>query len=66
MIRFVLEFFRLKILTSWLLSLGTRDLGFNKETKKGLSSYGKQSFFKWMREPDLNQRPSGYEPDELT
>ncbi len=19
----------------------------------------------WMREPDLNQRPSGYEPDEL-
>jgi hypothetical protein len=23
-------------------------------------------FLKWMREPDLNQRPSGYEPDELT
>ena len=20
---------------------------------------------KWLREPDLNQRPSGYEPDEL-
>ncbi len=20
---------------------------------------------KWLREPDLNRRPSGYEPDEL-
>ena len=24
-----------------------------------------QSIIFWMRESDLNQRPSGYEPDEL-
>ncbi len=23
------------------------------------------SYEKWLREPDLNRRPSGYEPDEL-
>ena len=25
----------------------------------------KEVFFKWLRELDSNQRPSGYEPDEL-
>ena len=27
--------------------------------------YRKEVSIEWLREPDLNQRPSGYEPDEL-
>ena len=34
----------------------------NKKTPESLDT---PRFLKWLREPDLNRRPSGYEPDEL-
>ena len=34
-------------------------------TKKGSALGSTLPFLRWQREPDLNQRPSGYEPDEL-
>ena len=35
------------------------------QLKMRISKYLKSSSIKWLRELDLNQRPSGYEPDEL-
>ena len=34
-------------------------------TKKEDFEFLKTPLYKWLRELDLNQRPSGYEPDEL-
>ena len=34
-------------------------------TKKPPKSLETPRVLKWLREPDLNRRPSGYEPDEL-
>ena len=34
----------------------------NKKTPESLDT---PRFLNWLREPDLNRRPSGYEPDEL-
>ena len=36
--------------------------GQNDETRCNYASYNRE---KWLRGLDLNQRPSGYEPDEL-
>ena len=37
----------------------------NLALKKRVSILLKLSYINWLRELDLNQRPSGYEPDEL-
>src|SRR5699024_1019517 len=35
------------------------------DNKKALSAKTDKALNIWLRGPDLNQRPSGYEPDEL-
>ena len=39
--------------------------GFIIKTKHKKRTLQKEVFFDWLRELDSNQRPSGYEPDEL-
>ena len=35
------------------------------QTKKAPTMKSLKPLYAWLRGPDLNQRPSGYEPDEL-
>src|SRR6202142_1538398 len=37
----------------------------HQERKRVLGLVAKYPFSRWLRGPDLNRRPSGYEPDEL-